>query len=159
MKWTWRLPAEPGRTLTLDVNYWTGAKHVSIDGTRVPTPNKLIGWSHTFPVGTQQATLRVKLKYLLVPEAVLEIAGVAQQPLEAPPPVPAWALAFVAANLAILVVARGGALPGAIAGIGAALSVAVTRTRLSVVARLGLAASATAAAWGAVAALMHAAHR
>ncbi len=175
MKWSWRIPSEPARTLVLDFNYWTGGKRVSIaspgfagtrstpegsaesiDGEVVPTQSKTFGWSHTFPVGTQVATLRVKVKYLAVPEASLEIDGRVIEPIEGPRALPAWTWAFVLANLAILVASRGGAIPGAIAGVGAVGVIGSARSNLAIAARLGLCVLVTAAAWGAFYGLRHA---
>jgi hypothetical protein len=149
MKWTWRIPAEPGRTLELDFNFWSGSKRVTIDGELVPTQSKMTGWSHAFPVGTQQAILRAKVKYLAVPEASLEIDGREITPTEAPRPLPVWTWAFVVANLAILIVSGGGAIPGALGGVGAVSAIGLARSKPSLVARLGLCVLVTAAAWAA----------
>lgn len=155
MKWTWRDPGDPSRTIELDFNYWTGAKQLRVGGELVPTKNKLMGWSHELALGPRRAIVRVRVKYLALPEAALEIDGSAIAPLDAPRPLPAWTWAFVAANLAILVASRGGAIPGAIAGVGAVGAIGAARSNLRLAPRLGLAGVSTGAAWAAFAALAH----
>lgn len=155
MKWIWRDPGDPSRPIELDFNYWTGAKQLRVGGELVPTKNKLMGWSHEVALGPRRATVRVRVKYLAVPEATLEIDGSPVAPAEAPRPLPAWTWAFVAANIAILVASRGGAIPGAIAGVGAVGAIGAARSNLGLAPRLALAALATGAAWAAFAALAH----
>jgi hypothetical protein len=154
MKWTWPLPAEPARTLALDYNYLTGTKRLTVDGEVVPTQSRMFGWSHTFPVGVQQATVTMKLKYLAVAEAELQIDGKTVAPLEAPRALPPWTWIFVLANMAILVASRGGAIPGAIAGVGAVGTIAAARSNLAFAARLALSVVVTGLAWGAFYALV-----
>jgi hypothetical protein len=157
MKWQWRDPADPRRTVTLDYNYWSGGKQLAVDGITVPAPQKLgLRWSHTFDLGARAATVHVRVKYLVDPQAELTVDGQPVLPVEAPRAIPAWAWLFALANVAILVASRGGALPGLIAGVGGAGVIGVSRAPLSSAARLGLAFAITAAAWGAFALLVRA---
>ena len=154
MQWVWH---EGGRAVRLDYAYWTGVRRVSVDGEEIARAKNIsLRWSHRFALDGRPAELRVRLRWLLALEAELEVDGRPVAPAAAPREIPAWIWLFAIANAAILVVAGGGAIPGALAGAGAAFSIGIARSELSLPARLGLCALVTAAAWGAFALLLRA---
>lgn len=145
MQWLWQ---DGPRLVRLDYAYWTGVRRVSVDGEEIARARNLAWrWSHRFRLGDAPAELRVRIRWLVALDAELEVDGRVVQPAAAPREIPAWVWLFAAANAAILVVAGGGAIPGALAGAGAASSIGIARTSLSAPARLGLCALVTAAAW------------
>ncbi len=144
MKWEW---TTHGHAVALDVNYLTGSKQLVVDGKPVATKQKLTGWSHAFTLDGKPATVRVAIKHAINPDAFLDVAGASIAPTNAPRAVPIWIWLFVLANVAILIVARGGMLPGAIAGCGAVGAVAASRSRWTLPVRLAAAAASTGAAW------------
>jgi hypothetical protein len=151
MRWTWRWPDPDGRVVTVDYQFSTGAKQISVDGGVVARKGGLsLGLVEELDLDGQPATVRVSTRWLIAPHAELEMGGRVVPPTSGPRDVPRWAWLFVAANLAILVVARGGAIPGALAGVGAVCCVWVSRGAPGVGARIGACAAITAAAWAAL---------
>jgi hypothetical protein len=156
MKWAWRAPTGD---IAFHLNYLTSAKRLEIDGKQVDVPRSALStkWRHTFPVKDRTATLVFALRYFLIPEASLDIDGAVLDPVDAPPKLPAWVWLFALANVAVLYVTKGGAIPGMLAGVGLASCVGVNFSRLSVAVRLLLCTLITAGVWGAVYAMVNAA--
>lgn len=128
---------------------WSGRKELYVDGRSVAQGASLAtSWEHELELLERSARVRLRLRWLVYPEAWLELDGEPVAPSAAPRSLPPWVWAFVIANLAIVAVARGGALPGGFAGAGAAACLTLSRGRWSTAVRLALCAASTAAAWG-----------
>ena len=156
MKWAWRAPTGD---VAFHLNYLTSAKRLEVDGKQLDVPRGALStrWRHEFPIGNRTATLDFKLRYFLLPEASLDIDGAVLDAVEAPPKLPAWVWLFALANAAVLVVTKGGAIPGMFAGVGLATCVGINFSRLPLVTRLLLCAVVTAGVWGVVWAMVKAA--
>jgi hypothetical protein len=156
MKWKWRAPSAD---VTFDYNYLTSAKRLEVDGRKIEVPRGALStrWRQEFKIGERTATLVMKLRYFLIPDASLDIDGAVLDPVEAPPTLPAWVWLFALANVAVLYVTKGGAIPGMFAGVGLAACVGINFSRLSVVVRLVLCALVTAGVWGVILAMVKAA--
>jgi hypothetical protein len=156
MKWRWRAPSGD---VTFEHNYLTSAKRLDVDGKPIEIPRGMMSTKtrHEFKVGDRTATLVFKLRYFLLPEASLDIDGAVLDPVEAPPKLPAWVWLFALANVAVLYLTKGGAIPGMLAGVGLATCVGINFSRFSIVVRLLLCVAVTAAVWGVVWAMVKAA--
>ena len=155
MRWHWR---DGTHDVVLDYNYLLSTKKLTVDGKSEPIKaNMAMRWEHGFDVGNQPARVTFALRYFVVPSAELDIGERVIEPALAPPKPAPWVWAFVTANLAMLVLSKGGAIPGAIAGVGAVSCIGASMTQRSELIRLALCAVATAAAWGLFYALLLAA--
>ena len=160
MKWEWADPADATRTVTLDLHMATAAKRLFVGGQPIQVPKTSAfapRWRHSFPLGARTATVTLVLRGFLVPQAELDIEGAVIEPRDAPPRPPPWVWLFAAGNLAMLIISKGGAIPGAIAGFAAAACVLATMARTSQLMRLVYCVAISAAAWGVFLALVRAA--
>jgi hypothetical protein len=147
MRWQWRVG--PSREV-VEVEYgvWSGRKRVLVGGQPVARGGGFsVRWTPEVAVGGALARITFQLRWLLVPDARLEIGGRVVAPSDAPRDLPAWVWLFGLANAAILIVALGGAIPGALAGGGVVGCVLVARSGQSLPVRLALCAAITAAMW------------
>jgi len=146
MRWHWQVS---GTEVELDYNVWSGRKRLVAGGRELAAGGGFnLSWEQEVDIADQSAVVRTRLRWLLLPEAHLEVAGIDVEPTTAPRDVPAWAWLFALVSLAVLVVARGGAIPGAFAGVGAVGAVYAARMESSLSVRLALAAASTGFAWG-----------
>jgi hypothetical protein len=160
VKWEWVDPADATRTVTLDLHPATAAKRLFVSGQPIEVPKSsafATKWRHSFPLGGRTATVTLVLRGFLVPQAELDIDGAVIDARDAPPRPPAWVWLFAVGNLAMLIISKGGAIPGAIAGCAAAACVLATMARTSQLMRLVYCVLITAAAWGTFLALVRAA--
>lgn len=146
MKWEWTVGSQ---TVSFDYNFMLSTKRLTVGGKNEPVQRGTWRSETDFKVGADTARLRFALRYFLMPEATLEVGGQPFTPHVAPPKPAGWTWAFVTANLAILVVAIGGAIPGAIAGVGAVSCIGASMSQRSEWTRILLCALVTAAAWAA----------
>ena len=150
MKWTWYVPADRATPLTLDYSFLSSAKRLELDGREIAKAGMGTKWEHSFPIGAKTATVKQRLRYLTIPDAELTIDGTVIPAADAPPTPPSWVWLFIIGNLSVLILTAGGAIPGAIAGVGAATSVYMTMVRKSELVRFLLCIAVTLATWGTI---------
>jgi hypothetical protein len=144
------VPAERATPLTLDYSFLSSAKRLELDGREIAKSGMGMTWEHSFPIATKTATVKQRMRWLIIPDAELTVDGTTIAPIDAPPAPPWWVWLFIIGNLSVLILTAGGAIPGAIAGVGAATSVYVTMIRQSELVRFLLCMAVTAATWGAI---------
>lgn len=155
MRWRWQTH---GSSISMDWSFWSGRKRLAVDQATVELPKGAFSTRLTRPIELgdgASAVLAFRIRWLFLGEASMSVDGQPIAPVEAPEDLPWWVWVFVAASAAIMVVTKGGALWGALAGVGAASCVGVSRINRPPAARLLGCAAIVAACWGVLAAVWY----